>query len=42
MILLQGPVTLIYKVTTKMMCVHIVHIATYAHTKFHVPSFNSF
>jgi len=43
MILLQGhAVTLTLKVATQMMCVHIVHIATYAHTKFHAPSFNSF
>jgi len=43
MILLQGhAVTLTIKVTTQMLRVHIVHIATYACTKFHAPSFNSF
>ena len=43
MILLQGhAVTLTFKVTTQMLHVHIVHIATYAHTKFHAPSLNSF
>jgi len=42
-ILLQGyAVTLTFKVATQMLCVHIVLIATYAHTKFHGPSFNSF
>ena len=40
-ILLQGyAVTLTFKVATQMLCVHILHIA--GHTKFHVPSFNSF
>ena len=40
-ILLQGhAVTLTFKV--QMLRVHIVHIATYARTKFHVHSFNSF
>ena len=43
MILLQGnAVTLTFKVATQILRVHIVHIATYAHTKFHAPSFNSF
>jgi len=42
MILLQGPpVTLTFKVETQIMRVHIVHIASYACTKFHAPSFNS-
>jgi len=42
-ILLQGhDLTLIFKLATKMLRVHIVHIATYACTKFHAPSFNSF
>ena len=42
MILLQGhAVTLTFKVATQI-CMHIVHIATYACTKFHAPSFNSF
>jgi len=42
-ILLQGhAVTLTFKVATQMLHVHIVHIATYAHTKFHEPSFYSF
>jgi len=41
-ILLQGHVvTLTFKVATQMLCVHIVHIATYSRTKFHAPSFNS-
>jgi len=43
MILLQGhAVTLTFKVVTQMLHVHILHIATYAHIKFHVPSLNSF
>jgi len=43
MILLQGhAVTLTFKVATQILYVHIVHITTYACTKFHVPSFNSF
>ena len=43
MILLQGhAVTLTFKVATQIVGVHIVHIATYACTQFHVPSFNSF
>ena len=43
MVLLQGhAVTLTFKVATQMLHVHIVDIATYAHTKFHAPSFNSF
>jgi len=43
MILLQGrAVTLTFKVATRILRVHIVHIATYAHTTFHAPSFNSF
>ena len=43
MILLQGhDVTLTFKVATQKLHVHIIHIATYAHTKFHAPSFNSF
>ena len=43
MILLQGhPVTLTFKVGTQIMRVHNVHIATYACTNFHAPSFNSF
>jgi len=42
-ILLQGhAVTLTFKVATQMLRVHIVHIATYAHTKFHAPRLNSF
>jgi len=42
-ILLQGhAVTLTFKVATQFLRVHIVHIATYACTKFHAPSFNSF
>ena len=37
-ILLQGhTVTLTFKVTTQILRVHIVHIATYVHTKFHAP-----
>jgi len=41
-ILLQGhAVTLTFKVATQMMCVNVVHITTYARTKFHAPSFNS-
>jgi len=40
---LQGhAVTLTFKVATQMLCVHIVHIATYSRTKFHSPSFNSY
>jgi len=43
MILLQGhAMTLTFKVATQTLRVHIVHIATYACTKFHAPSFNSF
>jgi len=43
MILLQGhAVTLTFKVATQILRVHIIHIATYACTKFHAPSFNSF
>jgi len=43
MILVQGDaVTLTFKVATQMLPVHIVQIATYLRTKFHVPSFNSF
>jgi len=43
MIFIQGhPVTLTFKVATQMLRVHIVHIATYACTKFHAPSFYSF
>ena len=43
MILLQGhALTLTFKVVTQILRVHILHIATYACTKFHVPSFNSF
>jgi len=43
MILLQGhAVTLTFKVETQILRLHIVHIATYACTKFHAPSFNSF
>jgi len=43
MILLQGhTVTLTFKVETQMLRVHNVHIATNAHSKFYVPSFNSF
>jgi len=42
-ILLQGhAVTLTFKVATKILRVHIVHIATYLCTKFYKPSFNSF
>jgi len=42
-VLLQGhAVTLNFKVATKMLRVDIVHIATYVHTKFYAPSFNSF
>jgi len=40
--MLQGHVvTLTFNVATKMLHVHIVHTATYALTKFYVPSFNS-
>ena len=43
MILLQGhAVTLTFNVATQTVRVHIVHIATYACTKFHAPNFNSF
>ena len=43
MILLQGhAMTLTFMVATHILRVHIVHIATYAHTKFHAPSLNSF
>jgi len=43
MILLQGhAVTLTFKVATQILRVHIVHIASYACTKFHAPSFNNF
>jgi len=43
MILLQGhDVTLTFKVATQKLHVHIIHIATYAHTKFYAPSLNSF
>ena len=41
--MLQGhAVSLTFNVVIHILCVHIVHIATYAHTKFHAPSFNSF
>jgi len=41
--LLQGhAVTLTFKVVTQMLHMHIVHIATFSHTKFHVSSFNGF
>jgi len=43
MILLQGhAVTLTFKVATQMLCVYIVHIATYSRTKFHTPSLIGF
>jgi len=35
-------VTLTFNVANQILRVHIVHIATFAHTKFHAPSFNSF
>jgi len=39
MILLQGhAVTLTFKVAIQILRVHIVHISTYACTKFHAPS----
>jgi len=42
MILLQGhAVTLTFKIATQILRVHIVHIATYACTEFHAPSFNN-
>jgi len=42
MILLQGhPVTLTFKVATQILRVRILHITTYACTKFHAPSFNN-
>ena len=43
MILLQGhAVTLTFKVANQILRVHIVHIATYACTKYYAPSFNNF
>jgi len=43
MIWLQGhAVTLTFKVATHILRVHIVHITTYACTKFHALSYNSF
>ena len=43
MILVQGhAVTFTFKVVNQILRVHIAHIATYACTKLHAPSFNSF
>jgi len=35
-------VTLTFKVDTQILCVNIIHIATYLRTMFHAPSLNSF
>jgi len=43
MIMLQGhAVILTFKEATQILRVHIVHIATYVHTKFYKPGLNSF
>ena len=35
-------VTLTFKLSARMLRMHIVHTATYSRTKFYAPSFNSF